>query len=445
MKIYLPFVLLLICFPIFGQTQQLTYQEAIQIALRENIDARTQANELEVRKAEQLQGYAAFLPTADLAINTERAAGNQFIPEFDQLINTVSESFWGQVGADIDLFRGFSRINTLKRNKLRIASQEHLIQRTKQDVAFQVTSQYLQILLDEELLTIAEDNLATQREVLANITELVENGLRGIPEQYVQEAEVSRLETMVIERQNTLINDKATLAQTLQLDPTEDFTLEAPGWSPEQIYAQAYQLETLYQTANQTRPDLQQAITDVDAAAYDTKIAKAQYLPSLSAYYRYRSFWNSANNMRNFSEQFGEDNVRKTLGATLFIPIFGGLSNRTQYIRTKVQYENARLTQQNMQKTIQIDVKNAYQNWIAAKNNWDAAQTQFEVAQRSYQAQKELYENGLNRMMDLARSNNGFVVAQANKAQAHYTLLFQAIMLEYATGELNPQALSLEK
>ncbi len=424
--------------------KKLSYNEAVQIALKENIDARTQENQLEVIKAEKIQGYAAFLPTGNLVINTERAAGNQFIPEFDQLINTVSESFWGQAGADIDLFRGFSRINTLKRNHVRVESQENLIKRTKQIVVFNVTQQYLQVLLDEELLKIAEDNLRTQEEVLNNIKELVTNGLRGIPEQYVQETEVSRMETMIIQRRNTLINDRAILAQTLQIEPTEEFSLEAPNWDAKEIQGKVFEIDELYQTAVSIRPDLLQSELTTKAAKYSISIAKAGYLPTANAYYRYRSFWNSANDQRNFSEQFSDDNVRKTLGATIVIPIFGGLTNRTQYISSKIEYENARLIRQNLEKTVRIDVNNAYQNFLAAKQSLEASELQFTVAKRSYNAQKELFDNELGDIMSLARSNNGLVVAKANLAQANFTMMFQEILLKHATGELNPSQLDTE-
>lgn len=164
----------------------------------------------------------------------------------------------------------------------------------------------------------------------------------------------------------------------------------------------------------------------------------------MNAYYRYRSFWNSANNLRNFGEQFGEDNIRKTLGATLVIPVFGGLRNRTQFINSKILYENARLTRQNLEKTVRIDVRNAYQNFLAAKQNLEASETQFEVAERSYKAQKDLFDNELNDVMNLTRSNNGLVVAKANLAQAKYTMMFQEIMLKHATGVLNPDDMLAE-
>lgn len=445
MKNYLLFtIILLVAYTNAFSQRTLSYQEAIQIALKENIEARTQENQLVVIQAEKKQGYAAFLPTGNLVVNTERAAGNQFIPEFDQRINTVSESFWGQAGVDIDLFTGFSRLNTLKRNQYRIESQKNLIKRTKQVVAFNVTSQYLQVLLDEELLKVAENNLKTQKEVLKNLQELVESGLRGAPEEYIQETEVSRMETMVIQRRNTLINDKATLAQTLQIDPTEEFDLEAPNVSADQVRNKVFQLEELYQAATTVRPDLIQSEFDVKAAKHSISIAKASYLPSVNAYYRYRSFWNSANNLRNFGEQFGEDNIRKTLGATLVIPVFGGLRNRTQFINSKILYENARLTRQNLEKTVRIDVRNAYQNFLAAKQNLEASETQFEVAERSYKAQKDLFDNELNDVMNLTRSNNGLVVAKANLAQAKYTMMFQEIMLKHATGVLNPDDMLAE-
>ena len=113
------------------------------------------------------------------------------------------------------LFNGFNGINSYIQSDLRVDAQNHFIKRTQQDVIRDVAAQYLQCLLDTELLKIEERNLETQTNSLFQITEQVNAGSRAEVDKFTQEAQVKNAEVRVLRARFTLRNDLTTLAQTL--------------------------------------------------------------------------------------------------------------------------------------------------------------------------------------------------------------------------------------
>ena len=147
----------------------LTYEKAIQIALKQNVDLRTRQNEMIAVKAEKDQSRGEIAPSISANINGFKSNGNTFLQQKGETINTKSQNLNGSFDASMNLFSSFSQVNKVKRANDNFQAQQQLVKRTSQDVVFQVTTQYLQVLLDQELLEIAEDNLKTQEKLYEQI------------------------------------------------------------------------------------------------------------------------------------------------------------------------------------------------------------------------------------------------------------------------------------
>ena len=188
--------------------QQLSFKEAVDIALKNNVVLRQQYNVLRVNQANKTFNYARFLPTVFINGSLSQTDGQQFDQIQGILAFTKSERFNATLGANLTLFNGFNRFNSVKQANLQLESQKSFLERTKQQLIFDVARQYLQILLDKELLRIAQDNLVVQNTTLDQIKGFVELGSRAIPDQYTQEALVLQLEVLKIRAENSLRSNK---------------------------------------------------------------------------------------------------------------------------------------------------------------------------------------------------------------------------------------------
>jgi outer membrane protein len=440
------FAWIFIQFSGYGQdTVSLSFQEAVKVAMKSNVNLRQEKNNLESSIADRKESRALYAPGIAAFTTFQRLNGQQF----DQVTGTVfrdnTENANLNIGARYVLFDGLNRMSINKRTKALLESQQYEVTRTEQEIIYTVAQQFLQVLLDKELLRITEKNLEVQTTTLEQIQGFVEAGTRPLSDQLDQEAIVSQIEVDLIRAQNNLRLDKARLKQTLLLDPTVFIDPEDPDWSFESMLVRDYNLEEMYQTAMDNRPDYKKALADQEAADAYINVARSGHYPELALFggagTRYSSQLKMEDNpdkSKPFSDQF-EDNSVFNYGVELNIPIYSRNSVIAEKTRAKMAYQNARLAEEDLRLLIFNEVQNAYLSFIASKDEYYAALKQFEAAQAAYDIQKERYDVGVGNLVELSRSTGNFVDAAGSRAQAQYTLLFQKVMLDYFTGMLSKE------
>ncbi len=418
---------------------KLAYKEAVRIALKNNLTLNQQKNNLWGRQVQKNQSITAFFPYLNIQGSASHTAGQQPNPDGGELMDLSVDNVNANIQTGITLFNGFSRINTLRQASSQFRAQTSLVKRTEQDVVYDVTTQYLQVLLDQELLRIAEESFRVQNVVLNQLREQVNLGARAEADMYTQDAQVRNLEVMALQAKVTLENDKARLAQTLQLDPSIPVDLDFPALE-NSMNIEAISLDSLYAVALANREDLKQADFQSKANLFSYKSAVNGFLPSLSVFASYGSQYISTLKDQplygNFSNQFKTVFPTLSYGVSINIPIYDRGLARSNRVFNKVIYENSVLQRENVEKTIKIDVKRTYSNYITAVQSYEASQVQFRAGELALRTQQESFILGVASQVALAQANQTFVQAAASKAQAEVTLLFQQMLMEYALGTL---------
>jgi outer membrane protein TolC len=105
--------------------------------------------------------------------------------------------------------------------------------------------------------------------------------------------------------------------------------------------------------------------------------------------------------------------------------------------RAKVAYENQQLTLQSLDRRVYQDVRLAWQNYKAAKLKEQNTGLQVLAAEEARNAVQERFRLGISNFVDLSAANQQFVAAQADQAQAIYTLYFQEVLMQFALGTLS--------
>lgn len=419
---------------------QLTFEEAIKIGLERNVLLKQQQNQLTVNQMQRNNSYAVILPSVSLTSTFQRQEGQQPNTLDGGLEDLKTNYFGAQFNGNLTLFNGLRGLNSIGQTNSQLMAQSYLVKRSQQDVLNSVAVQYLQVLLDQELLKIAEENLKSQTTLLEQMQGFFDVGTRAITDVYNQDALTKAAQVNLIRARNTLQNDKSILAQILQLNPAEDFQVVYPAFNEDLKQFQEMSLDSLVNVAMQNRADLEQLKYQVKANQYSYKSLASSFLPSLSLFGNYGSFYYSLI-PSDFATQFRTVNPSLSYGANLNIPIFSRMQNKNQRAVALMQYKNAELNRQNLERTVKVDVQRARTNLINAIENLTASQTQFEAGEIALRTQKESYELGIAAQVALAQANQTFVQGAASKAQAEVTLIFQRIMLDYALGTLRVEDL----
>ena len=208
----------------------LTFKDAVKIGLENNLNLNQQKNLLISNRVDKTSGLLSFGPSVAINGNTGRNDGNSFNQQQGRVINGVLDFTNASIDANMPLFRGLSVMNNYRQASSLYEAQWQNVSRTNQDVIRDIARQYLTCLLDQRLVLINEKNLESQQQQFNQISEQVSAGSRAEVDMKNQEYQVKNANLLLLRAKNTLRNDKAILAQTLQLDPSIVFGLEEPAW-----------------------------------------------------------------------------------------------------------------------------------------------------------------------------------------------------------------------
>lgn len=423
----------------------LTYEKAVNIALQENIQIQQQQNILQTAEVQRSQAQAQrWLPSVGIQANAQRQIGRAPDPNTLRLVDATSNFVSAGIGAELTIFNGFSNINQVKQAQALVENQYYMINSTKQEVVFNMSQSYLQVLLNQELLRIAQANLEQQEEQLESVKSFVESGAQfNIADLYNQEAEVQRVGLTVVEAENQLAVSRASLARILQIDPFKEWEFTEPSVEQIELLTDQVNLEEAYNDAIQQRPDLKQQRRLIDANQYGVKVARSNFFPRLTAGYNYGSRYSSNDPDFTFQEQLTQANISHSFYASLFIPVFQNFQNRALVQRQKQILDNSELTLEDLERSVFEQLQTAVADYRAAQQRVVAADSQVKAAEKALEAERERFRLGVSNVIDVNLVNAAYIQALANQAQANYQLIFQKTALDYFTGKLQPESITM--
>jgi outer membrane protein len=418
-------------------TLKLNFREAVEIGLEQNLALKQQENQQDVLKREKQAALLAHLPNLNISNSGFRQSGQQYQQVEDQLIvtNVSNNIITSNLNTAMPIYNGGRRINNTKATQLFEEAGEFSLERAAQEVMFNIGRQYLQVLLDKELYSIALENLENQKRQLEQIEGFVQAGLRTLSDQYNQQSEVARLETVALNAKIQWETDSWTLAETLQLGPNIIPDLEEVSLTPGQSPYLTMSVDELYAIALQNRKDFKQQEFLERGTKKLLAASRSFMYPQVNAFFNYSTFFTSLDE-RSISEQLWQVYPQQTVGLSLNIPIFNNFNNKLTVTRSQVEYHNQQLEKSALERRISQEIKLAYENYKASIKREEATKLQLAAAEEAQKAISERFRLGVSNFVDLATANQQLVQGQGDYAQALYTLFFQEVILNYQLGVL---------
>ena len=418
-------------------TLKINFRQAVDLALAANVDYQTQSNNMEVLKLQKQSSLLSHLPNANISSSFSQQSGQQFQQIEGEIVvtNVKNEVVNAGLNMNMPIFNSGRRILDTQSSKLAYEAGEKGLDRASQQVMFDVARMYLQVLLDEELIAISKENLENQKETLRQIDGFVDAGLRTLSDKYNQQSEVARLESVLVDAELQYQNDVWDLSEYLQLEPGVVPVLESVNPRTDGLRYEGMDMQELYDLARANRADGAQQELLVMSFKKDMQAVKAMYYPRIGAFYNYNTFFTSLDE-RNLRDQLLKVYPQNTLGLSLNIPIFNNFQNRLDVSRSRVAYKNQILQKESIDRKIYQDVKLAYLNYLAAVKKEGNTGVQVLAAVEAQNAISERFRLGISNFVDLATANQQLVSAQADQAQAIYTLFFQEVLMQHALGTL---------
>lgn len=435
----------------------LTLEKCIALAIENSFAVLRAQNALDLTGAALVQAYGQFLP--DLRANasfTPLTVSNSLQGQLNPLDSTLFFNLRGSEGksanynisSSLNLFNGLSDYANLRRVMSQKDADSYTLDRAKQDIAFNVAQSYLQVLLNEELLRIAQENLKSSQERLRQFQEQTRVGSRAIADLYQQEAQAANDELAVIQRENALRNSKILLLRQIRADLEKDYVFAAPPADTALLGAEFQNGERLVRAALATRADLKAREKSVEAALWSVRSAEGNYLPSLNLNFSYGA--NAFTQERltidgqprppatlpPFLRQLREQ-TSYNISLALSWSIFDRFSRELQLQQAKINERNAQLAFEELKLQVIGEVKQALGDYNAAVQQLAASEKGLISAKQAYETVSKRYEVGSANFVELITQQAALVQAQSNRAQALFNFTFQKKILEYYLGTID--------
>ncbi|WP_439482752.1 TolC family protein [Cyclobacterium plantarum] len=434
----IPMMLLLAGVEAWAQdTIPLTFGEAVAIGLEQQMDLKVLENQQQVLRMNSLNARLRQLPSLNINNSFGRQVGQQFQQVEGELIvtNQINNRISSGLNSQVPVFSGFQRVNESRASRYFEEAGEFALGRAQEEVRFTIAQQYLQALLDEQLYTIAKENLQNQKKQLEQIEGFVEAGLRTLSDQYNQQSEVARLETVALNARIQWETDLWILAETLQLEPNILPQPQAVDLKQTRNEWLGMDLPALYEQALQQRKDFREQQLLEQGNQRLLVAAKGSRYPQLFAFFNYNTFFTSLDE-RTIRDQLLTVYPQRIFGLNLSIPIFNNFDNKAVITRARANMMNQKLESKALERKISQEVKLALENYKGALQRQASTALQLKAAAQAREAISERFRLGVSNFVDLAQANQQWVTAQSDHVQAQYTLYFQEIILDYAMGSI---------
>ncbi len=431
-------------------TTQVTFDEAVRIALDQNTDLRRAQASVQQSEAELQSEWMDFAPSLNISSSVQRQYGRNFSQVTGDFTSQSTDFLNIGGNSNLTIFNGFENISSVRSARSQSVAEEFNLQRTRREVVFTVMEQFINLVETREIVRVRQEELDALQQQLRQIEEFVDAGSRPVSELYAQQANVAEAEQALLQARREREVAQTQIIQTLQLNPRRPYDFRVPDPPGDSIEARTYDSSALIDEAFERRLDLQVAQADQRAAEHSVQSARSRYYPSLSVGANYGTDWSSNFSIPDpdnpnqrvdvgFSEQL-EQNRGGSISLSLNIPIFDQWQRETQIQQAKVQARNAQYALDDQQQQVALQVRQAYLDYQNAVQQLEAANARLRSARQARTAAQERYNLGAASIVELQNANRDFVDAASQQVRARYTLLFREKQIDYFVGRLRPTA-----
>ncbi|RRQ50386.1 TolC family protein [Maribacter algicola] len=416
-----------------------TLDECISYALENNL----QLNNFEYNNLSNKESYRQsvrnLLPVlnanSDYTINSGRAedpnTGTFVVQDF------FSNSY--SLQSNIDLFRGFQKINSIKASKLLYSATKEEVLQQKYLLAFRVMQAFNNIRFFEGLVAIAKEQLEVSRTNYRLVEKQIELGLMAGADMYGAQSLLLADELNLTQSENQLAAAKLTLIQEMNLKNTSDIQIITDmGQEAEAQVSGAMESDSVYEKARDFLPLIKAQEFRAQAAKKQVGVARGNLYPSLSLFAGigtgyFETFQDSLGNTFPFRQQF-RDNTSRFYGISLSVPISNGWSARSRVKQAKIeklrQENNLEVQEQVLFQTIQQLV----QEYNSLLVEMEQSQQNMEAQRLSFTIAQKRYEKGMINAIELFTAKNLFASAQNENLQVRLRSEINRSTLDFYRG-----------
>lgn len=421
-----------------GAQDPWTLDRCIDYAIENNISVQqtklrsdNQAIQLNTAENSRLPGVNASLGTG---MNFGRGIGEKNVYEN----KTTSNSSLG-ISAGASLFEGGRIRHTIAGRRLDLQAALKDLERAREDVSLNITSLYLKVLFNKELLKVAESQVELSKGQLERSEQLFKSGKNPESVVFESRALLAKDELSLTQSRNALTLSLLDLSQALNRESVDGFDIRVPELDEITLTAmgQMEKPDAVYGYAVENRPGIQAEKLRVQSSEKNLLVAKAARYPQISLgasvndnfYYNIGPGQNKA-----FFKQL-KDNLGEGVSLSVSIPIFNRLSTRNSIRSSQIAIQNQHLALLESQQALRKQIEQAYYTAEAAFQKYLSAVKSLEAAREAFRYEEEKAAAGRSTIFDFNDAKTRMEKSESDMVQAKFEFIFQRKILDFYAGE----------
>ncbi|MFP6722998.1 MAG: TolC family protein [Candidatus Poribacteria bacterium] len=409
---------------VYDLSQPLTLKQCIEIAKKnssviKNAKIGAKIEELRVKNAQAL-----YYP--DLFLNGGYSASKQVDFGFER--NNYS---FGVTGRYTIWDHGQRNIGLLQaqENKNLVNVQNDQV---RQNLVFQVTQAYYEVLKAQELVEVDEQILDRSRENRERVEAYVEAGIQI-------EADIATAQVREANSELTLLNDQnqldialASLPRIMGLNPAARIHVIETKEPKNKVKTVDISLDEAINHAIKARSEFMLNKSSIKQTEYALRLAKLNRFPRLNAQY---------NHDFNLDDYFDDTEDLGHLrywrfAATLDFPIFDGGITKRRVDELKLQLDRTQEDLEDLKRSVTLEVQQAYLNLIRAAKAVEISDAQVRDARLSLNVIRERFIQELAILIELLDAQTEFAKALTSQVRIFYDYQIAQASLQKVLGDL---------
>jgi len=433
-RLFTGIVLLLLPFISAEAQQAMTLKQCLEYGLQNHPSIDVAEYNVGTAKQRVKEGYSGYLPQINgsfgldynLKLQTNVIPAGTFGPDpikvrFGTKYNSAANLQWDQKIYDQTYITGF----TAFKPSINLAQMQQT--QTREDVAYNVATSYVNVLVVTEKIKLLRTNLDSYTKLL-QVSEL--QLAKGV----IKQTDFDRIRVNVnnIKSQLSLAESNLQVAENslkVNMGMTDETKLVLTDTTDFKTL-QAEQPGATFNYAN--RIDYKIAERNVMLQEIQLKRAKAAYVPTISAYARY-----GAQGLNDdFSELWKTWYDYSAVGLKVNVPIFDGMYKDAKVKQQKYTY----LTEKRNLDLYKMNFKLQYENAsVQLQRSRVSALNDNEnllLAQQVFNQTSLQYQSGVATLSDLLNAENAYKEAQSNYINSLLNLRISELDVQRANGTL---------
>ncbi len=410
----------------------ITIEQATQIAMESNSSIQIAQKSAQIYEQQVKQYWSYVYPQINLSGSYTRTIHPQeVLTSMGKFRMGLDNATSGTAEATLLLWKGGAVSAGIRMGKYHSQSGYLQLNETQNLIKDNVNTLCFGIILSHALIQVQKENLDIAKDHLQEIQQKYKQGLASDLDVLNQKVKVSNSEPALIQAKNAYEIGLLTLRRILNKDPQDELSLK---WNLKDIMTyQIPDLDTLFEIAQNNRPELIISQLNIKMAKEQVNVAKADHYGSLTAFAN-ATYTGSSNEviipMSSYNSSYGT-----AVGLRLNIPLFEGFRVSSQVRQKQLAYEQALIQAQDTQRNIKIEVKRAWLNLNEAKERIASTKGTISQARKNLHSTNLRYRNGLASRLDLDDAALLLHDAELQFVQAVHDGFVALSNLNYAAGK----------